>query len=266
MRRALLVVGLLLAGAVSAPGQGIDTSRFSKVLVPVLIGGWPGRFGAVWSSSFTVYNGTDATIEYLPLACPVTCPSMVGTLEPHTAEGPHTGGASGGGPPGVFFWVQKDAIDRVAFDLRVKDLSRQEQSEGAAVPVVPVAAAFTGTAELLNVPTDVRFRVTLRVYDLEPTGSGAVTVRIVPMPSGETVAELSLPLVLPGSDPGVADWVPGYAEVPSLLARFPALASHPRVRVEVEPTTPGLRYWAYVSVANNETQAVTTIAPQPIAP
>lgn len=37
---------------------------------------------------------------------------------------------------------------------------------------------------------------------------------------------------------------------------------HDTVRAEIEPLTEGLRYWAFVSVTNNETQHVTTITPQ----
>lgn len=39
-------------------------------------------------------------------------------------------------------------------------------------------------------------------------------------------------------------------------------ASSPFVRVEVEPLGEGARFWAFVSVTNNETQHVTLITPQ----
>lgn len=32
--------------------------------------------------------------------------------------------------------------------------------------------------------------------------------------------------------------------------------------LEIEPVTPGLRYWAFVTVTNNATSHVTTITPQ----
>ena len=34
------------------------------------------------------------------------------------------------------------------------------------------------------------------------------------------------------------------------------------VRVRLEPVEPGMRYWAFATVTNNETQHVTTITPQ----
>ncbi len=33
-----------------------------------------------------------------------------------------------------------------------------------------------------------------------------------------------------------------------------------KVRIEIEPQTTGIRYWAFVSVTNNETQQITTLS------
>jgi hypothetical protein len=55
---------------------------------------------------------------------------------------------------------------------------------------------------------------------------------------------------------------PGYAEFPinrDVLSNLPAYSSN--IVVEVEPVTPGLRFWAFVTVTDNETQHVLTITP-----
>ncbi|HEX8152273.1 MAG TPA: hypothetical protein VF698_04060, partial [Thermoanaerobaculia bacterium] len=51
-----------------------------------------------------------------------------------------------------------------------------------------------------------------------------------------------------------------YGEIPSLQALLPAL-SPSALRLEIEPLTPGSRYWAFVSVTNNDTQLVTVVTP-----
>jgi hypothetical protein len=35
-----------------------------------------------------------------------------------------------------------------------------------------------------------------------------------------------------------------------------------RARIEIEPTLPDMRVWAFVSITNNETQHVTLVTPQ----
>jgi hypothetical protein len=35
----------------------------------------------------------------------------------------------------------------------------------------------------------------------------------------------------------------------------------PALRIEVEPLTPGSRFWAFVSITNNDTQRVTLVTP-----
>jgi hypothetical protein len=56
---------------------------------------------------------------------------------------------------------------------------------------------------------------------------------------------------------------PGYAEYTGLndLLRL-EIPLPPNVRIDVEPLTAGSRYWAFVSITNNDTQRVTTVTPQ----
>jgi hypothetical protein len=46
-----------------------------------------------------------------------------------------------------------------------------------------------------------------------------------------------------------------------LTAAFPQLASAQLLRIVLDPVSADLRFWAFVSVTNNETQHVTVITP-----
>ena len=74
----------------------------------------------------------------------------------------------------------------------------------------------------------------------------------------QLLAETTVTLVLQGNP----DSVPGYAQFVDLVAVFPQLAASETIRVEITPISPGLRFWAFAAITNNETQHVTTITPQ----
>jgi hypothetical protein len=128
------------------------------------------------------------------------------------------------------------------------------------------ASAFT----LLDVPVDVGFRQTLRIYDIDGTPREAsVRIRVFRLdpsrgqPFGEAdelLGETTVPLAF-ASDGLVPPLHPGYAEVTDLSTLAP-LGDAERLRLEIEPSTPGSKLWAFVTVIHNETQHATVITPQ----
>jgi hypothetical protein len=59
-------------------------------------------------------------------------------------------------------------------------------------------------------------------------------------------------------DPGTDErHGPGYVQLP--LSGLPMLQGKERIRLEITSDAPELRYWAFVSVTNNETQHITII-------
>jgi hypothetical protein len=153
---------------------------------------------------------------------------------------------------GLISFIPRQAAPNVHFDILVRDLSQQSKAFGTEIPVVREKDFFDHTLELLNVPTDSLFRVTLRVYDLGTPAS--IKVDILPMDA---------------SDPVVSTFVfpvgrnPEYAQILDLLGSFPQLAGKGPLRISIEPPAPGAAtLWAFASVTNNETQHVTTISPQ----
>ena len=61
-------------------------------------------------------------------------------------------------------------------------------------------------------------------------------------------------------DPNRRQYYPSYVAVND-FQKDPVLGAVPLLRIEVTPVTPGLRFWTFVSVTNNETQHVTLITP-----
>jgi hypothetical protein len=106
-----------------------------------------------------------------------------------------------------------------------------------------------------------------RYASTSPSGAADVNVRFFALAGTVPMAERIVSLLPPEGrtslpPPGDFPRWPAYAELPAISALLPALGQTARIRIEVEPLTPGLVFWTFVSVTNNSTQQVTTITPQ----
>ena len=248
MRTGLIFTWLLVfAGELAAD---------AKYLVPiVLTSPAEGAFNSRWTSVLSVHNPTDRSIYadlYRQCAIP-TC--LVEIPAGATVEGvPGLSPLPGRIGPGDFLLLGPDSADKVRLSLRVQDLSRQELTYGTEIPVVPETEAFTRALQLLGVPTNDRFRQMLRVYDFDSRGGARVEVSLHTA-SGTLLASRELTLAVNSSSQ------PAYAEIGWLASEFPMINGYERVRVQVRPLTPNLRFWAFISVTHNETQHLTVISP-----
>ncbi len=251
IRLVVLVVGF-------AAASSLEAQTYERVLVPIAIASVPGAFGSVWTSQLWLYN-SDAEGHHIDtrLICAIECPSLtLSSLE--SIELPFI--ARPGNAPGLLMFVQQPA-DRIRFNLRVQDLSRQSQTWGTEVPVIRERDLFTDRTQLLNVPLTSQFRDMLRVYDPDARSDGRVQVRAFNLHNGLTHGSIEVFLTAPSSDVDQR-YRPSYAQIADLLATFPAAANQPTIGLEITPLTSGLRYWAFVRVTNDETQHVTTITPE----
>lgn len=152
------------------------------------------------------------------------------------------------GTPGRFIYIPRSE-PQVAMNFRAYDVSRDAHNFGAEIPVVRARELTTAPIKLLGVPTDPRFRNTLRIY---ATAETAVAV---------SYSDFAHHVVL---RPGVNLFDPAYAQ----FTDFPTGAGTIDLTITpstVVPPLPGLvppRVWAFISVTNNDTQAITTITPQ----
>jgi hypothetical protein len=234
----------------------VNEAFYERVLLPVFWSG-PGAFGARWETNATLYNGneyvlTPAHTTVVHIHCPVTtCDSRV----PGNADATVT--ADGSTVAGVVEELPRQATAKIDFGLTIRDRSRDDRDLGAEVPVVRESDLFARTFNLPNVPTDPRYRLTLRLYDLD--GSAVFALRIytngAPTPAVNQGIALNADAALRNG---------GFAVIDDLLAKFPQLAGFGPLRVEIDPLArDGARSaWGFITVTNNDTQHVTVISPQ----
>ncbi|HVT03047.1 MAG TPA: hypothetical protein VHL58_06675, partial [Thermoanaerobaculia bacterium] len=132
---------------------------------------------------------------------------------------------------------------------------------GVDLPIVREDQFFTKASTFLGIPVGATVRSALRVYD--PRLQKGSTVRVdVLAEDGRVLATRRL---FPGNntiaqaqDPTFQQ-VAGYDAILDLRRSFPELDEVARYHLRVTPETPGMEYWAFVSVTDNESQHVLLI-------
>jgi hypothetical protein len=259
----LSLVTILLGISISMYGQA--QAPYERILVPIAPSSQPGAHGSLWSTLLTARNESDAVVEVSAGRFPCVLQPPCGYLPRTTFAPPAAFDNSNGG---LFYFVGAPGAGKVTFNLRTRDMSRQALSWGTSIPVIREAGTFTTTLELLNIPTDSRFRVALRVYDFESPNARSVRLRIYDQAKDNPVPTLPPQTALvdtvlkldPPFEPQF-DAIPGSAAMTDLIATFPQLAQAEILRIVLDPISSDLRFWAFASVTNNEMQHVTVIAP-----
>lgn len=259
-RSAILLVVATCAFIFTAPSVRAETE---KVLIPVVASQVPGAYGSIWQSDVWVQNLGDQTrtldANQICLAqCP---PNEIGPLR---SQGVPLIGQPGSNP-GVLIYVDKPAAD-LSFYLTVRDESRAHQTWGTEFRAIRESEALTGRSVLLNLPTDPKFRVRVRIYDFDGRPDARLLVRVFSAFKGLEIGVLGTAEILltpPTSSINTdAKYKPGFGQISDVLLDFPAARSAGRLGVEIVPLTPGLRYWAFATVTHEETQFVTIINPR----
>lgn len=228
------------------------------VLVPISAWDVPGVNGSIWRSYLAVANHSDhdVFVSGIEICFLNPCPTPVvppgGTVFAETFP----------------YWVlvKPEDLPSVRIQLRVQDLSRQAQTWGTTIPTIPESQAISAPriASLVDIPNSAEFRSMLRIYDFDRTydpnqpRTKQVRVRYYSITQVQygLLLDTTYDLVEGSLDPR---FVPRMAEI--ALWTIAELEGVPRLRVEVEAVSEGLRFWAFVSATNNETQHVTILTP-----
>jgi len=244
-----------------------QTVEFEKVLFPVVVGGVPGMFGSRWVTDVAVLNrGTTPVRLFRQYACYLCrteqslLPDVTYSLLPPESA------------TGSFVLVERGRAGDVDFTSRVRDVSREETSWGASVPVAREHDFSTSGITLLDVPTDPRYRLTLRIYALHALEGATVAVRVRAQHPGivndkkepdPLLAEAAYPLTPKVQFPAPPEQFPSYAVISGLPPIAPE-ALTPRVRIDFVPVAPdGLAIWGFVTITNNDSQSVTIVSGRP---
>lgn len=254
----------VVAAAISPEGSlfPVDFGFFEPVLFPVAYRG-AGALGSQWETEISLRNDNNHVLtpfwSHFGTRCNPPCDARPRPRSTLIIRDLNI-------PPGFVEHFSRQDMPSLAFGTLIRDRSRQAEALGTEIPVVRERDLFDRKFHLLNVPTDPRFRVALRLYDLEgglvvtpeQGRPRTITVRFQTMDSDDTIAALHVPLL-----PTVA-YTPAFAIIGDLVATVPELAGKGPLRIEIDPdVAPGQRtVWGFVSVTNNETQHVTVISPQ----
>jgi hypothetical protein len=253
-----MLINMIAALALLTPVQAAATVS-QKILLPVVIvKPVPGALGSLWSSRVDMYYGGSLLLPLVE-GTAIPCffdPCLIGQGLAAGTTYTSVPVPMSSGSIGKFLYVRPaEALPDLAIYVRVFDISRPDTNRGTQIPVVLETAASRQHIQLLSVAIAPPFRSMLRIYDFDPDSSHAVLVRIL-LPSSDHDLLLdtrSIPL-RPPADPIT---YPGYAELD--LSYLADRAQE--VRVEIAPATDELRFWAFVSTTNNQTQHVTLITP-----
>lgn len=225
-----------------------------KLLLPIVITEpVPGAFGSLFSTELVLRNSSPFTIEVtqrrqdgcnnctrIPSAASVI-------LRPDIARQGQ----------GVFVYVSGGSV---AGNLRVQDISRQALTWGTELPIVRRSDVSADSLEIVNVPTDGRFRQALRVYNYDGNFAARVRIRITDLSNVRVLADSVMSLQPNAASPDSSDF-PAMLELTSLTTSFREITQAERINIEVT-SLDGVPIWAFASVTNNETQHITTITPQ----
>ena len=258
MRRTLLLAAALLAPAASAQMQ--------KILIPVYFNA--DGAGASWQTFLLINNGMSKPFSSSNLvfftACGVSpgCPTEF--ILPGEVNSPISPTST---PAGIVLFVPADEADRLVFRLMIGARPRNLPERGTEIPVVRERDFRTDLISLPYIELHGPVRARLRVYDPDQHAHAQVRVTLRDWndpirrpPLASAVLDLLPP---PGSFSQIPPPVtmPSYAEL-DLQAAFAETILHGTLfNVDVEPLTPGLRFWAFATITDNATNDVQTVTP-----
>lgn len=263
MLKALLAV-CCLAVATTAHAQDTNNDGAVSVLLPIAYSRGttiPGAQGSQWQMELWLHNDSALAISALqPMGgCFPPCVDFpAGYIGPvravHTKQG----------DSGAILVLSPEEAAKIHLSARLLETTRRAQPTGVELPVVREDDFLRTPTTLLAIPGGEGIRSTLRVYD--PRGQKGSALRVEFLDEmGEIVATHRLH---PGNDPAIDETpstyriLPGYDAMVDLTGIEPSLSALPRYHVRLVPETPGMEYWGFVSVTDNETQHVLLITPQ----
>lgn len=172
-----------------------------------------------------------------------------------------TGGYEGGTPLPAYVYLPKASAERLRMSLVVEsaERSRLDERSYTELPIVSTRDFTTDKMQFVGVRVDKGFRQTVRMYGLDGQGHGQIMMRVYPLDSSELIHECVhnlAPLTSEKTADG-RDLRPSFGMECDMSEHIHAHGQ--KVRIELEPLTEGLKYWAFISITNNKTQHFYTV-------
>lgn len=251
MKCGVLVLALMIALPVVA-------EDYEQLLLPVAPSVVHCARDSRFETRLIAYNGNDDAPRTI---CPEgRCRAVL----PNTGL-EFTGDFAGALPLPAFLYVPKEEAEKMRFSIVVEasELNHPEERAYTELPVVRASDFREGKLEFIGVMLDEDFRQTVRTYGLDGQGSGTLIMRVYSLETGE-LEHSCLHYVSPLSETPetTAEGRPMRPSFGMECNMSDHVHAHgQRVRIELEPITPGLRYWAFMSITNNKTQHFYTVLP-----
>jgi hypothetical protein len=254
--------------AIAAPYPRED---MAVVLLPISTRPVSGAFDTVWWAELRVHNKGTESVPFHQGAefCGIPfCENAV----PAGKTLRLTMGARPSGLQGQLAYVNRDDAALLSFSYQTWVSNEGREWPVSEVPVVGEGELFRDGGVLPHVPVGPTSRINLRLYDAEPNTGNFVRLRIYPAVDGPEAPALP-PIVdevhmFNYRGVGVGDAfdfpeLPGYIQLDDLGSRYPSIAAHEAIRIELEPITGehGLALWFFATVTDNAKQSVVNYTP-----
>lgn len=243
----------LLTCAVALP---LCADEVEQLLLPVAPSVVMCARNSRYETRLVVYNQNERAVQ------PRCAEDGCGAIAPKAGREIH--GGPNAAPIPSFLFLPKSEADHLRLSLVVESGERDhpENNSFAELPVVRASEFREGLVNVVGVRLDPGYRQTVRIYGLDGTQYGEVMLRVYDLDTGDFLAQWMYHL-WPLSDERNEDGLalrPSFGMECDMSSVIPSNGQN--VRVELEPLTPGLKFWAFVSVTNNVTQHFYTITPR----
>jgi hypothetical protein len=171
---------------------------------------------------------------------------------------------SGGQPLPVFLYVPKETADSMRMSLVVESSSKNdlEARSFTELPIIRPSEFTEGKLQIVGLRMDPGFRQTVRMFGLDGAMSGYVLMRVYKLDSNELLFDWPF-YIGPISNERTSDGKmlrPAFGMECDISAYLHSYGQ--KVRIDLESMTPGLKFWAFISVTNNKTQHFYTVLPR----
>jgi hypothetical protein len=232
-------------------------SEFERLLLPVAPSVVHCGYESRYDTRLVIFNDGGRRLE--TLCVDNTCASLdAGSAEEISGE------FAGGLPLPLFVYVPRAELENVQMSLMVETSHREKPEERSftEVPIVRDSDFRDGRMQFIGLRMDPDFRQTVRMFGFDPHAHGQIMMSVYSLETSKLLHSCPHDL-WPLSSEVTAE---GLAKRPSfgmecdMSDHLPADGN--KVRIELEPITPGLKYWALISVTNNTTQHFYTLLPR----
>ncbi|MEO8034931.1 MAG: hypothetical protein ABI837_10920 [Acidobacteriota bacterium] len=253
---------LMLLGITALHAQAVDGSGETTILIPIsMLDPVPGAHGTLWKSELWVHNGLADSLTLKP--CGFISPLCSLPLHlPGTTEQAFPSETLSQRGSLLITNIPAALAADVVLSSRLFELSRNAQPAGIALPVVREDHFFTKPSRFIAISSHPSLRAAIRIYDPSVLGVNDPRMREgrslrleVFAPDGRSLGASNAALEYRD----VQTEASGFATIYDLAAMFPQVRGVARYDVRVTPLTPGMVYWAFVSVTDNDTQQVMLI-------